>query len=387
MGAEVQKTIGMTRDGSIVNFTTADQMVPGDTDNAVDMYRWTEGAANLQLISLGNGQGNATDCAAPFEGCSIRPLSPQREHPFQNQLAAVPGQDDVMAEGSGDVYFFSPESLDPDRPGIKNEPNLYLYRDGKAQLVATFDPGTDISRMQISTDGSHAAMVTESQLTSQNINGTEQMYSYDADTGVIRCASCDPRGRTPVRSVKASQNGRFMADDGRTFFSTEEALVPEDGNGTIIDTYEYVGGRPQLISSGQGSRDFTGGSELVSLAAKPEFIGLEHVSRDGVDVFFSTYETLVPQDNNGQFVKFYDARTNGGFLDRVDLGPCAAADECHGSDTAPPPPPVVTTGTDMGQGGNVQHPRKRKKAKRKKAKRHGHRAGRHASNHRGGRRG
>jgi hypothetical protein len=399
-GGEVTKTIGMTSDGSVVYFTSDDQLLPADTDSGVDLYRWNESSPSpdsLQLISQGNGQGNATDCVAPFEGCSIRPLSPQREHPFQNQLVAVPGQDDVMAEGSGDVYFFSPESLDPGHPGIKNEPNLYLYRDGNVQLVATFDPGTDINRMQISTDGSHAAMVTKSQLTSQNINGTEQMYSYDANTGVIRCASCDPRGRTPLRSVKASQNGRFMADDGRTFFSTEEALVPEDGDGTIIDTYEYVGGRPQLISSGQGSRDFTGGSELVSLAAKPEFIGLEHVSRDGVDVFFSTYETLVPQDNNGRFVKFYDARTNGGFLDRVDLGPCAAADECHGSDTAPPASPVVTTATNMGDGGNVHRARKHRKKHRKKRRRaaghrraqhHGHPAGKSAaSNQRGGRRG
>ena len=33
-----------------------------------------------------------------------------------------------------------------------------------------------------------------------------------------------------------------------------------------------------------------------------------------MDIYFSTYDTLAPrEDHNGQFLKFYDARTNGGF--------------------------------------------------------------------------
>ncbi len=46
-----------------------------------------------------------------------------------------------------------------------------------------------------------------------------------------------------------------MADDGRAFFATEDSLVPRDKNGDIFDVYEYVGGRPQLISSGLAARD------------------------------------------------------------------------------------------------------------------------------------
>ena len=37
------------------------------------------------------------------------------------------------------------------------------------------------------------------------------------------------------------------------------------------------------------------------------------VSPNGVDVYFATFDTLVPQDLNGAFLKFYDARTGGGF--------------------------------------------------------------------------
>ena len=82
-----------------------------------------------------------------------------------------------------------------------------------------------------------------------------------------------------------------MSDDGRTFFATREALVPQDTDG-IIDVYEFVGGRPQLISTGTGTRDF-GASGLVQIFFVPEHIGLEAVSHDGTDVFFTTYDSLV----------------------------------------------------------------------------------------------
>ena len=94
--------------------------------------------------------------------------------------------------------------------------------------------------------------------------------------------------------------------------------MPRDRNGEIIDVYEYVAGRPQLITTGVGSRDFTGGGELFSLLSDPQNIGLESVSADGTDVYFSTYESLVDQDVNGAFVKFYDARTGGGFPSEPD---------------------------------------------------------------------
>ncbi len=68
-----------------------------------------------------------------------------------------------------------------------------------------------------------------------------------------------------------------------------------------------------------------------------------------------------------QFVKFYDARTNGGFAQPPVLAPCEAADECHGTDSSPPTPPTVTSGVNLGNSGNVQQAKKKnKKAKKKK---------------------
>jgi hypothetical protein len=119
---------------------------------------------------------------------------------------------------------------------------------------------------------------------------------------------------------------------------------------------------------------------------KPQHTGLEAVSRTGADVFFSTYETLVSEDHNGEFVKFYDARTGGGFANDPEPAPCTAADECHGEGSSAPSAAVATTGTDLGPGGNVvSHPTARHKKHRKRHHRRRHRGKQHhrKQSHRG----
>ena len=103
---------------------------------------------------------------------------------------------------------------------------------------------------------------------------------------------------------------------------------PRDTN-EAQDVYEYVDGRPQLITPGTGdTRSPLGGA---SASTQPGLIG---VSADGRDVYFSTYDTLVRQDHNGLFLKFYDARAGGGFPAPAPPPPCTAADECHGAGSA-----------------------------------------------------
>jgi hypothetical protein len=361
--------VGMTSDGGEVYFVAEQQLTADDTDTSADLYAWREQGDTLVRLSRGNSQGD-TDACLPStwtEACSVAPLAPERANPHGQH--SIEGLDDVIAEQSGDVYFYSPELLDGGKGGVAGLRNLYVYRDGAVELVTTLDEGTEIDRMQISADGRHAAFVTASRLTSYDNDGRKTMYAYDAVSRTIRCVSCDPSGLPPSSDVMASQGGRFMADDGRAFFATRDSLDPRDSNNGIIDVYEYVDGRPQLISTGTGSRDSTGSTAVISLAFPPEDIGLEAVSRDGLDVYFSTFETLVSQDQNGGFVKFYNARTGGGFPPISSLAPCAAADECHGPDSSPPTLPGLATSTDLGNGNAPAVGKKRKKARRKKARR------------------
>ena len=213
-------------------------------------------------------------------------------------------------------------------------------------------------------DGRHAAFITKTKLGAYN-NGNAEMYLYDAEARKLTCVSCRPDGSPSISDTDGSVDGRFITDDGRVFFATRDPLAATDADG-IRDVYEYVAGRPQLISSGVGAVEGT----------KFQPNGLVGVSGDGKDAFFGTYDTLVGQDQVGPFLKFYDARTGGGFPFEKPPAPCAAADECHGAGSTPPAALESGTGASLGSGGNA-HPAKHKGHKKKPHKK------KHAKPHKG----
>ena len=355
--------VGMTADGSKVFFTSDDQLTSEDHDTSTDIYMWSEATNSLTLLSKGTeGSGNSDGCNAQWTTqCGVVAVT-----------GAVTG-DSAIASKTGEIYFYSPEQLDGDK-GVENGENLYVFREGEARFVATAGP---LTRVQVSPDGSHAAFVTSSQLTAANTAGFQEMYSYVASTGKIVCVSCNPNGDPPTGDVAASLDGLFMSDDGRTFFDSPDALVPQDTD-KLPDIYEYVEGRPQLITSG---------TETEATLTTPNQVresGLEGVSADGANVYFATYDSLVSQDENGEFLKFYDARTDGGFPFVPPPAPCAAADECHGAGSSPPSSPTITSGSDFGLGGNAHPGAGRRKSKRSKRQARTHKHHRQRKQHRHG---
>jgi hypothetical protein len=384
--------VGMTKDASKVFFTTTKALDEvADLDTSRDLYMWEEQGDKLTLISQEGALGNTDACTATWTTkCGVLPLTPiaMQFSEYFDLRAHVPGMDDVLANESGDIYFYSPEDLVAGKVGGDGERNLYLYRDGQLHFVTTFQPGTQIERITISQDGSNAAFMTKSTLTSYDSKGAKEVFSYNANIDALRCASCNPSGAAPFGdTVSVAEAGGFMANDGRTFFATKESLVPQDTNG-LRDIYEYVDGRAQLISTGTGDRESTGGLEVISVFFGNLQTSLESVSRDGVDVYFSTFESLVPEDKNGSFLKIYDARTGGGFAFDPDLGPCAAADECHGQGTTPPSSARIATGVGLGTTGNLSQKAKKKKKKNKKKqkknKRHSKKHSKRQGSHRNG---
>ncbi len=355
--------LGMSADGSKVYFTSSEQLTTEDQDNSTDLYMWNEKSNSLTLISKGvNGTGNTDACIATWTtGCGVV------------AVATRAASDNSIAAESGDVFFYSPEQLDGSN-GVPGLENLYDYHGGRAQYVASFEPNPicnrnagscvdlPITRIQVSPSGAHAAFVTAQRLTSYDNFGVPEMYSYDPSTETLLCVSCNPRGAPPAGEVTASADGLFMANDGRTFFNSPDALSPNDTN-NLSDVYEYVDGRPQLITTG------TGGVATEITPNQERSSGLEGVSADGINVYFSTFDTLVGQDDNGSYLKFYDARTNGGFPFVPPAAPCAAADECHGAGSTRLTAPTDGTGADLGSGGNaapVGHRHRHRKTSRRR---------------------
>ena len=349
--------VGMTADGSKVFFRSAEQLTADDHDTSDDLFMWSEATDGLTRLSAGAGGSGDTDSCNPTwtSQCDVVPV-------IYNG-GALP--DSAIGSTSGEIYFYSPEQLDGSK-GVQDGRNIYVYRNGGLQYVTT----ATITRMDLSPDGAHAAFITSDRITAYDNREFNEMYSYQPASNDLICVSCNPNGSAPVGNVEGALNGLFMANDGRAFFYTHDALVPKDTN-KLFDVYEYVDGRPQLITTGVGQHDRTLNfdGDVRSRAA------LTSVSADGVNVYFDTYENLVTQDENGEFLKYYDARSGGGFPTDAPLQPCVAADECHGVGSSPPPPTGIVSDGSLKGSGNVVGTGARAKGKKRKPHRkrgHGH---------------
>jgi len=416
--------VGMTPDGSKVFFTSEEHLTGEDEGHVgASLYMWSatkaeEGKPPLTLIS--KPDPGSTPEAGDTGNCS--PALTEAQGPWTNKCSAVPYRgwayaqapggrggnavSDSALAANGDIYFFSPEQLDGDR-GVLNQENLYDYSqaEGRLRFIATFPAQPSacvpsdfsgnrdcsslaIARLEVNPTDTHMAFVTPDQVTSYDNTDTQgscqvdlrgsptgethctEMYSYTPATGQIVCNSCNPEGQPPTSDVYASQDGLFMTDDGRTFFSTEEALVPQDTNGGT-DVYEFVDGRPHLITPGTGTASF-GGVNVTAPDQKPGLVG---VSANGADVYFSTFDALTSEDHNGDFLKFYDARTNGGFPQAPPVQPCDAAEECHGPTAEAPAVSRIASNGPTATGGNADpnshHKRKHKRRHNRAAHKHG----------------
>lgn len=327
-----------SRDGERVFFTSAEQLTdaPGG-----GLYLWRRtpapGAGHLTLIAGGAG------------------------------TAAVGASDDGRR-----LYFVAPSQLVPGGPPV-SEDGLYLWQDdgspsGALAFVggisfgdatandntsATWNGTPDVARVtpdgsellfEVSDGSGLAPHADHGSCTTRNPDNTSdgrcsELYLYRADRSTplapdVVCVSCAPAGAPASASAfvnvhegaGASQVtwhlSRALTDDGRrVFFSTAQALVPQDVDGRV-DAYEYdvASGTPHLLSSGHDAAD----SWFLDASAS------------GDDAFFTTREQLVGWDVDAAY-DLYDARVGGGLPDPPPPAPPCSADACHGVPQAPPP--------------------------------------------------
>jgi hypothetical protein len=335
---------GMSADGSMVYFVTKDKLVGGDTDTSADLYRADVGSATLTQVSTGGGGGNSDACSpvASFDSSTWNNL----EGTASCDVLDFAGGAGVSESGA--VYFLSPEKLDGH--GTLNQPNLFVSRPGQPlRFVATIEPNSSAIHnaltnsdahtygdLQTTPDGMVAAFDSRLPLTEYPNAGHSEVYRYDYAADQLVCASCAPTRATATGDTSLSESGLNLSDDGRVFFSSPEQLVLRDANGKR-DVYEWEGGTIELISTG----------------SDPANSGLLSVSADGVNAYFFTRQTLVPEDENATAMKIYDAREGGGYGTFPASVPCQASDECHGAGSQAAPP--VSVGTLKGNLGNVTH--------------------------------
>jgi hypothetical protein len=159
--------------------------------------------------------------------------------------------------------------------------------------------------------------------------GCRELYVYRADTHSLECASCNPSGaaaqgmatdflgENTVGGTRSDPPNTLplSADGSRVFFSSPDALVPQDVNGRY-DAYEYnvTSKTVSLLSSGKNPSD----SYFIN------------ASPSGNDAFVLTRDRLVGWDRDEGY-DLYDVRVDGGFPEPTQEPPCTA-DSCR---TAP----------------------------------------------------
>ena len=301
------------------------------------------------------------------------------------------------ASEDGSYVYFVSGGVIPGSGATSPGDNLYVdHFDGsgwKPAFVAALS-GEDISDWapndleeqptRVSPNGQWLAFMSAGRLTGYDnrdaVSGKPdaEVYLYNAGSGALVCASCDPTGGRPTgveyqkleqdlvgggvgtllteglvaanlpgwRKISADNfpeeyQSRYLSNSGRLFFNSDDALVPQDVNGTE-DVYEYepegVGGcassaasgsvvfkaAHEFVAEGRSGVEGAGCVGLISSGTSSEESAFLDASESGADVFFLTSAKLAPQDKDSA-------------LDIYDAHECSAQAPCSAVSVSPLP--------------------------------------------------
>jgi DNA-binding beta-propeller fold protein YncE len=285
------------------------------------------------------------------------------------EAGEVQGVVQISEKGSY-VYFVAKGALkgvhgealqnDAGNEPVAGKDNLYVSHEGGAPtFIATLatgdesdwhagfttESGPENNTAVVNPSGTRLAFLSERSLTGYDnkqalsgecesgVGGEEEagrcqeIFLYDAETGSLVCASCNPTNARPVgpssfapspRAGSDQYRARNLIEDGTLFFDSSDALVPSAKDGRK-NVYEYEDGHVYAISN------VSGDYESFFLDA----------SASGEDVFFGSADQLLAQDTSENVV-VWDARKDGGFPVATAASSCDNADSCKPSESPQP---------------------------------------------------
>ncbi len=359
-------------DGASAFFISTEGLVDGDDNGSADVYRYEHSEdpandANLTRVSI--------DDAGPDS----------------------PGAVDVLAvtESGEHVYFVATDELVPGQPSLAdNVGALYHWHENEVTYVGEFERGEDVvtNGTQASTifdDAQRTSWVADSgtflfKLTaSDGFIGTggfsgfdhsantcvletssgapcRALFVYEPETGSLVCASCNPSGvgatgdaRTDVR-VGTGGNQQRLPHLSRAL-STDGRYVFFSTSESLVpeDTNgpcEPVDGRAPLCTDAYVFDTTTGQRHLLSSGEGNSPSFFMDASESGRDVLIATREQLSGWDEDGGY-DIYNARVDGGVAEpTVRKEACLGNDECRPGGGSQPGVPGTGTTTYDGPG-------------------------------------
>jgi hypothetical protein len=328
--------------------------------------------------------------------CELTDLTPER-----GEEGAEVQEEVLGASADGSYVYFVAKGVLSEAPNarkegaIRGEDNLYGSHEGAIGFIATLAEG-DLrdwrnegalrnQPTRVSLDGRFLELMSEARLSGYDNRDIEtgepaaEVYLYDATSGRLRCASCEPSGARPVgveyRKLESGSGGlagasgqswpsaalvagnvpgwqtmgvnqaryqsRYLSNEGRLFFNSADALVPQDTNATQ-DAYEYE--PPAVGSCSEESASFSARSggcvSLISSGSSGQESVFLDASESGDDVFFLTSAKLSPLDSDTAR-DIYDAHVCTSSLpcivpSSVQSPPCSNEASCKASPTPQP---------------------------------------------------
>jgi hypothetical protein len=402
---------GASADGTVVFFTDSRQLSADASSNGFDLYR-----CELPLGSIASGCATLTNISVPIAA---------------GENAKVLGIAPAINEDGTRVYFVAQGVLDDEANAlgdgaVSGQPNLYLWQQGDGvRFIATLSDedrsdwgGSLLSPNSIeaqltavaSPNARYLAFMSQRSLTGyDNRDGesgeaAQEVFRYDAVTGDLGCASCNPsrsRPDAPVRATTAPlidpwdlwlgqraaatlpeavstyttgislYRPRSVLDNGRVFFNAIDPLVSADSNGQW-DVYQYepTGVGDCLVSSGGSSTSRAAGGcvSLLSSGTAVDEAGFLDAGETGDDAFFLTSARLSVLDEDLE-VDIYDARVGGVPATRSPISECLG-DACQPMAKVPIDPTPASAGF-KGTGNLRPVARKRCPRSKRAVRRHG----------------
>jgi hypothetical protein len=353
---------GMSAAGEDVFFTAVHEEGCAGSQPAVNEVYARIGGARTVKIS-GSGEAEYVGASEDGEKVFFVEGGDLFEYDLGSEHAVVVGSEvtggvGVARDGSR-VYFDSERVLEGphgealanangEAAGEAGAANVYVC-DTNTGAVAFVAAADDVGTTDLSRDGEFFVFEDAADLkgTGDEESTVSQVFEYDAvtggvvrvsegqqvaggyycpRTGVVTGFDCDGNtsdGGDVPRLVEGP--GTSVAEDGTVVFTSVLGLTPSATDGRGENVYEFESGQVYVISPGDEASSATyqgGGRRLFG------------IDESGDDVFFSSGDSLVPQDTDTQS-SWYDARVDGGFPGPVASPECVG-ESCQGSGPSSP---------------------------------------------------
>jgi DNA-binding beta-propeller fold protein YncE len=373
---------GASEDGSKVFFVDGQRLLDSGSTGSENLYEYdfdNPAGENLIDVSAGDTSGGGPQVQGVVD------VSPDGSHVYfvaRGVLSGVANGEGQVAQAEADnLYVFERDAS---------------YPQGRVAFVATL-PASDYRMWSaaverpianVTPDGRFLVFTSHGALTADDTSasGAAQVFRYDAQTGELVRISVGEHGFNDNGNADMGATGLgeagiaepdvihagfprldpTMSNDGSyVFFESPVGLTPQalndvpTTNGAYAENvYEWREGKVYLISDGK---------DLGSLGYESSAVRLLGSDATGANVFFTTTESLVPQDTDTG-TDIYDARICTASEPCVEPGPSPVACEgeaCRGTPEGTPSLPGAASATFSGAGNAVAEASPVVKAKQK----------------------